>query len=113
MHARCLTVADTMQEVQCRKAVLCVKLTCSTCAAQCAEVKGEHDVTNMQAHCHSLPSGRCYVLSCYSMLALAGVVLFPGCQLPLLLSTAAEQHLLERALAAPPPLTRLLAVLPG
>jgi hypothetical protein len=47
------------------------------------------------------------------LLMLAGVVLFPGCQLPLLLSTAAEQHLLSRALAAPPPLTRLLAVLPG
>lgn len=43
----------------------------------------------------------------------AGVVLFPGCQLPLLLSTPQELHLLDRALAAPPPLTRLLAVLPG
>ncbi|WIA10213.1 hypothetical protein OEZ85_010415 [Tetradesmus obliquus] len=47
------------------------------------------------------------------LLMLDGVVLFPGCQLPLLLSTPAEQRLLERALAAPPPLTRLLAVLPG
>lgn len=42
-----------------------------------------------------------------------GVVLFPGCQLPLLLSTAHEQWLLERCMSAPPPLTRLLAVLPG
>ncbi|WIA30276.1 hypothetical protein OEZ86_000366 [Tetradesmus obliquus] len=47
------------------------------------------------------------------LLMLDGVVLFPGCQLPLLLSTPAEQRLLERALAALPPLTRLLAVLPG
>jgi hypothetical protein len=67
----------------------------------------------MQAHYQTLLCDGCYVLSCCSVLALAGVVLFPGCQLPLLLSTAAEQHLLERALAAPPPLTRLLAVLPG
>eukprot|EP00879_Flechtneria_rotunda_P025366 GHRR01026950.1.p1 GENE.GHRR01026950.1~~GHRR01026950.1.p1 ORF type:complete len:532 (+),score=180.41 GHRR01026950.1:223-1818(+) len=47
------------------------------------------------------------------LLMLDGVVLFPGCQLPLLLSTQHEQHLLERALSAPAPLTRLLAVLPG
>lgn len=43
----------------------------------------------------------------------AGVVLFPGFELPLLLHTPQELHLLDRALAAPAPFTRLLAVLPG
>ncbi|KAF8069542.1 Crbn [Scenedesmus sp. PABB004] len=46
------------------------------------------------------------------LLVLDGVVLFPGCQLPLLLGTPHEQRLLSAALAAPPPLTRLLAVMP-
>ncbi len=43
----------------------------------------------------------------------AGVVLFPGFELPLLLNNPQELHLLDRALAAPAPFTRLLAVLPG
>jgi Lon protease-like protein len=41
----------------------------------------------------------------------AGVVLFPGCQLPLLLSSPHELRMLDQAMAAPPPLTRLVAVL--
>lgn len=68
------------------------------------------DVDELEGSYGHLPEGTTARLP---LLVLDGVVLFPGCQLPLLLNTPQELHLLDRALAAPAPFTRLLAVLPG
>lgn len=80
-----------------------VSLTVFSCClfflAELADVEGPAAAPLAPETVHALP-----------MLALEGVVLFPGDVLPLRLLRAQDRALADRALQAPPPLTGLVAV---
>jgi hypothetical protein len=86
-----------------RVCCLCARVCC-LCARVCVRATEAAAAGRDGVAAHAAPHGHTRN---------AGVVLFPGCQLPLLLSTPQEHQLLARAMSAAPPLTRLLAVLPG
>jgi len=85
-----------------------------------ATVQFDPDVATRHAYLGELdevPGGYAFLEECsvahLPLMALEGVVLFPGCQLPLLLRERWELLHLRKAMTAPAPVTRLLAVVPS